>query len=723
MKNFFKVTLVVFLLFICAPSVVLGVIFLTPPKIEFDEKKLIKASNFTNFYDGQNRLVSSSTAPVFNDEKTFSDTVKKAFISIEDKNFYFHKGLDYKRILKAAFVNLTSLSFKEGASTISQQLIKNTHLTNEKTLSRKITEIKLTKILEKKLPKEEIITAYLNTIYFGENYFGIYDAAKGYFGKTPNELSLSEVATLAGIISAPSKLNPRKNLQAALKKRNLTLNAMQKEGYITEEQKDSAKTEPLILVTPEKDFSSPYFKSVLDEAENLGVSPYLLKDCKIYTYYDEELQKNLTDYQITSDYQAIVLDNKTLGVTAYYSTCGEIEREIASLIKPILIYAPAIEEDYITEYTKVLDEPIDFNGYAPKNYANKYYGEVTIKEAVSKSLNSVAVKTLDAIGVKTLNKYAKKLNIEVENDGLSLALGNLGKGVKLKDLAAAYTMLANYGQYKKPRFIRKIETSKNEIIYEEDNFAKKVFSPSTASLITDALKDCARTGTAKKLSYLPFSVAAKTGTGGDSSGNNVDCYSAAYTTNNTVCVWLGNADFTPLNNETGGNTPTYLAAKFLEFIHKDDAPCDFSTKGLKKAYIDKISYDENGEMLLADDNAPSKYLLEIYLKENTNLPKSRRFSDFKGYEITVETGNNEVKFKIDLPEYASAEIYEVSNGKTSLIYSGNKDFSYSPAKNGIYEYYAVYLINGKTVIKSDRLKLKSVKYEQNYEIPKDWWRD
>lgn len=723
MKKFFKVTLVVFLLFICAISVVLGVIFLTPPKIEFNEKRLIKSSDFTSFYDGRNERISLSAEPVIYDVKTFSDTVKKAFVAIEDKNFYFHKGLDYKRILKAAFVNLTSLSFKEGASTISQQLIKNTHLTNEKTLSRKITEIKLTKILEKKLSKEEIITAYLNTIYFGENYFGIYNAAKGYFGKNPNELSLGEVATLAGIISAPSKLNPRKNPEAAIRKRNLTLNAMQKEGYITEEQKNTAKSERLILVTPEKDFYSPYFKAVLEEAENLGVSPYLLKDCKIYTYYDRELQKTLADYQISSDYQAIVLDNKTSGVTAYYSTCGEIEREIASLIKPILIYAPAIEEDYITEYTKVVDEPIDFCGYAPKNYADKYYGEVTIKEAVSKSLNSVAVKTLDSIGIKTLNKYAKKLNIEVKNEGLSVALGNLGKGVKLKDLAAAYTTLANYGQYKKPRFIRKIETSKNQTIYEEDNSSEKVFSPSTASLITDALKDCANFGTAKKLSHLPFSVAAKTGTGGDANGKNVDCYSAAYTTDKTVCVWLGNADFSPLNNETGGNTPTYLAAKFLEFIHKDDYPCDFLPKGLKKAYIDKISYDENGEMLLADDNAPSKNLLEIYLKENQTLPKSRRFSDFKGYVVTVETENNEVKFKLNLPEYASAEIYEVSNGKSRLIYNGNNDFSYTPAKSGVYEYYAVYLINGKTAVKSDRVPLKSVKYEQNYEIPKDWWRE
>lgn len=723
MKKFFKVTLVVFLLFICSASVVFGVIFLTPPKIEFDEKRLIKSGDFTSFYDGRNKQVSLSATPVLNDEKTFSDTVKNAFISIEDKNFYFHKGLDYKRILKAAFVNLTSLSFKEGASTISQQLIKNTHLTNKKTFSRKITEIKLTKILEKKLSKEEIITAYLNTIYFGEDYFGIYNAAKGYFGKTPNALSLGEVATLAGIISAPSKLNPRKNLQAAIKKRNLTLNAMQKEGYITEQQKNEAKAEPLILVTPEKDYSSSYFKAVLDEAENLGISPYLLKDCKIYTYYDQELQKTLTDHQILSDYQAIVLDNKTSGVTAYYSTCGEIEREIASLVKPILIYAPAIEEDYITEYSKVLDEPIDFNGYAPKNYADKYYGEVTIKEAVSKSLNSVAVKTLDSIGIKTVDKYAKKLNIEIKNDGLSVALGNLGKGVKLKDLAASYTMLANYGQYKKPRFIRKIETSKNRTIYEEENFAKKVFSLSTASLITDALKDCANFGTAKKLSYLPFSVAAKTGTGGDANGNNVDCYSAAYTTSKTVCVWLGNADFTPLNNETGGNTPTYLAAKFLEFIHKDEYPFDFSAKGLKKAYIDKISYDENGEMLLADDNAPSKNLFEIYLKENVTLPKSRRFSDFKGLKITVETENNEVKFKLDLPEYASAEIYEVSNRKSRLLYSGNYDFIYTPLKSGVYEYYAYYLINGKNVVKSDKVKLKSVKYEEYYGIPKDWWRE
>lgn len=728
MKKFLRIFLAITISFIGLFCLTVAIVFLTPPEIEFDAKKLIITGDFANFYDERNNLISISDGKNFVDDNTaISDQIKKAFISIEDKNFYSHKGIDYKRIIKASLVNLKNLSFKQGASTISQQLIKNTHLSNEKTIQRKITEIKLTKILEKNFSKDEIITAYLNTIYFGENRFGIYNASKKYFNKTPSALTLSETALLAGIISAPSRLNPCVNLEGALKKRNQVLNAMYKQNFITFEELQSALNEKIIISKEQLDYSTPYLKATIKEAEELSLSPYLLKDCKIYTYYDDNLQHKLSEYDFSSDYQAIILNNENVGISAYFSTCGEIEREIASLSKPLFVYAPAIEENYVNEYTKIVDEKTNFNGYSPKNYGNKYYGEVTVKEALSKSLNIPAVKILDSIGIKTAKKYAKKFNLEIKNDGLSVALGNFGNGVKIKDLASYYSTFANYGEYKKAGFIKKIVNPKGKVIYKNPNVFTTVYSTSTASTITDILKECAKSGTAKKLSYLSFDVAVKTGTNGDENGN-IDCYSTAYTVNHTVAVWLGNKDNSYLA-ETGGNTPTKLVGEFLVHLYSKNLPPKFEMRGLKKVFIDKISYDNDGEILLSDDNSPEKYKKEVYLKDDA-YPKSSRFTA-TNYEVIVDFSENILTFNLDLPDYLTAEIYEEFQGKQQLIYTGKETFNRELLKEGVYDYYVIFTLHGVKDIKTPAFKLKTIKYSKNFlnnyddsdKIPKDWWKD
>lgn len=731
MRKFLRVFLVVGLSVFMVTSVVIAVVFLTPSKIELDPKKLIISSDFINFYDDRNSLMSVSDGKTYKDsDAEYKDIIKKAFIAVEDKNFYNHKGLDYKRMVKALFVNLKSFSFKQGASTISQQLIKNTHLSSEKTISRKITEIKLVKKLEKNYTKDQIITMYLNTIYFGENCFGLYNASHHYFNLSPNDLSIAEIATLAGIISAPSRLNPNADYEACLKKRNNVIIKMREQNYINEEEKNIALNEELQVAIPSSDHATPYLKASIDEIETLGLSPYSLKNSKVLTYYNEDIQKEISSYKGDSDYQAIILDNQTAGITAYYSTVGEISREIASCGKPLYVYAPAIEENYITEYTKILDEPVDFGGYKPKNYGDKYYGNVTVKEALSKSLNVPAVKILDSIGIKRAKNYAKKLNIDIENEGLSAALGNIGKGVKLKDLAAGYTTLANSGLYKKPHFIKQITDFKGNVIYKSENLTEKVFSPSTASSVTDALVDCAKSGTAKKLSYLKFSVAAKTGTYGTENGN-YDCYSVGYTTDNTVAVWLGNKDNTPLpQKETGSNTPTYLLGKYFEILYKDKYPKDFSFNDLAEVYVDKISYENDGEIILADDNAPEKYKLKLRFKRDF-LPenKSKRFSDFTGYEIQTTLNGNTVKFDFSLPDYLSVDIYKISDGQKELIYSGFSAFEDELTKEGLFEYYAVFHIDGIKRIDCEPIKLKSVKLTKENvggkpaDIPDEWWLD
>ncbi len=734
MKKFLRFFLVALSTFILIFSIAVLIIFLTPPKIEFNSKLLITSGNFISFYDKRNSLVLSVSENNRQSGKSeFQATLKNAFISVEDKNFYMHKGLDYKRMIKAALVNVKNMSFKQGGSTISQQLIKNTHLSNEKTLSRKITEIKLTRILEKKFSKDEIITAYLNTIYFGENTFGIIDAAKHYFGKEVEELSLSETAVLAGIISAPSLYNPNADLAAATKRRNLVINKMYEQGYITSKERIDALNEKIETIKPENDYIASYINSCFNEIyEKTNLSPYSLNQCKVWTYYNDALQKTISSYESTSGYQAIILDNSTCGVCAYYTNVGEIEREIASCGKPLYVYAPAIEENIITEYTKINDSPIDFNGYSPKNYGNKYNGYVSAKEALSKSLNVPAVKILDALGIKKAKDYAKKLNIDITNDGLSIALGNTAKGITLKNLASAYTTFANFGYYKTPRFIRQISDRTGKIIYKEEENGKQVYSPSTASVITDMLLETVKSGTAKKLSYLPFEVACKTGTNGDEKGN-FDCYSVGYSVNNTVACWIGNKDYSRLSlSETGAGTPTFLLGNFFEEINKGNPQANFVYKDLHEVTIDKLSYENSGELLIADENTPDRYALKIYLKNDyPKLSRSTRFTTSEVCDVQADFGANEVNFTLNLPNYVSYKLYRVKDKNSILIYEGQDGFVDKLTTKGIYDYYAIFVIEGKNLVETKPIKVVSVNFratsapnnDDDVTPPDTWWLD
>lgn len=731
MKKLLKIASVCVITVIFLSALSLAIVFLTPSKIMLDPDKLEETTKRVDFYDENDDLISVTDGKNYKSANSeYSALIKNAFIATEDKNFYKHNGLDFKRMIKAFLVNLKNLSYKQGASTITQQLVKNTHLTSQKTLARKIEEIKLAVALEKSYPKDKIITMYLNTIYFGENTFGLYNAGMHYFNLPPEKLSLAQIATLAGIISAPSKLNPNKNKLLCLKKRNKVIETMHRLGYIDENQKNTAINEELIVYKGQKEPYESYVKACMDEIETeYGASPYSLKDCKILTYYNSALQKELSDYENSSDYQAIVLDNKNAGVKAYFSTAGELSRDIASLGKPLYVYAPAIEENYLTKYTKITDEPCDFDGYKPKNYGDKYYGDVSVADAIKKSLNVPAVKILDCIGIDKAKYYAEKLGLSVRNNGLSLALGNLGNGEKLKNVAAAYSTFANLGEYQKPHFVRKIIF--NGKVFQSDNSKKtKIFSPSTASVINDILQETVKSGTAKKLSYLDFNVCAKTGTNGINE-NNYDCYSVAYTTENTVAVWLGNKDNAPVKNETGSKTPTTLVGKYLEFLYKNHQPDNFKSYGLKKVFIDKISYEKDGKILLADENTPEKYLLEFTLSDKSAPnTKSERFTSFKDLSVSVKLNKNVVSFECAIPEYASVEIIRSGEGKDTLIYSGRDNFEDTLIRDGLYDYFVVYTIKGKSEIKSGKIKLKSVFFDNKKAVgensddrPEDWWEN
>jgi len=270
-----------------------------------------------------------------------------AFINTEDKRFYKHNGFDLVGICRATLKNAKSRSFQEGASTISQQLIKNTHLTLDKTINRKLKEFKLTKQLENQYSKREILETYLNTIYFGHSCYGIENAASFYFNKSARELDVAESALLAGLVKAPNHYSPFKNPEKAYARRKVVLQLMKEQGSIDECTYKNAIDAPL-PITFSKNSNKSYLHFALQEMdeilENRDVLPH--GKIEIYTHYSPSIQDSLNERSTAfdSDKTFIIVNNETHGIEGYYSTVSNIKRSPGSLIKPLLVYAPAFEE-------------------------------------------------------------------------------------------------------------------------------------------------------------------------------------------------------------------------------------------------------------------------------------------------------------------------------------------------------------------------------------------
>ena len=301
------------------------------------------------------------------------DYLPNAFVAVEDKRFYSHRGFDYRRIVKAAMKNITSFSFREGASTLSQQLIKNTHLSGEKTIKRKLKEMKLTRILEKNYSKNEILSLYLNSIYFGHSAFGVEEAAAYYFGKSAEVLDAAESAMLAALVKSPNNYSPFRAPEKCLKRRNFVLSLMRDQGFLDDSSYQAAIKKSLPEAPSEtNECGKSYLSRVFEEVSEIYPYEKALGNLKIYTYFDRNLQTRLENVKANSDFSSIVLDNRTHGVKACYSTIGSnIKRLPASLMKPLAVYAPALEENVVTPATPVLDEKTDFGGYSPNNYGGQ----------------------------------------------------------------------------------------------------------------------------------------------------------------------------------------------------------------------------------------------------------------------------------------------------------------------------------------------------------------
>ncbi len=685
MKKFIKITLIIILLlFITAligVAFYISSIYINAKAMKLDEDALSSPYVNVEVYDNENKPIKEDNEinKSYASLNSLSENTKNAFISIEDKNFYNHNGINYKRIIKAMLNNLKAGKLKEGGSTITQQLVKNTQLTSEKTFERKIKEVALAGKIEGKYTKEQILEQYLNIIYFGNNCYGIESASNYYFSKSAKELSVEEAAMLAGIIKSPAKYSPIKNYDNSLARRNLVLSEMNKDGLLSVEEYNRAKNTEIVLnINREhKNRLNSYCQAAIDEAENilgLPAKQIALKGYKIYTYQNQEKQKALAEaiknQQIESDYAGIVIDNKKHSVVAYIGNSNykilDAKRQPGSCIKPVLVYSPALNEDIIYPCSQILDEKTTISDYSPKNVGGIYHGYVSVREALSKSINIPAVKVLSYVGIDKAKSYAEEMGIEFDekDDSYTLALGGMTYGVNIKELAGAYTTFANDGKFSIPKFISFITDKNDKLVYINKTKEKEVLREDSAYLLTDMLKTCAETGTAKKLASLKKDIASKTGTvGKPNSKENLDAWNIAYTKEQTCGVWLGNLDNTPISY-AGGNQPTEIVKSYFKSIN--DNSHFIIPNNVVERQIDSTELNENHRVVLANIYIPERYT-QKELFSTLNLPSdiSSKFTKVDKTIFNSRVENNNAIINFEAKDYMTY-VFITNNEKTTI---------------------------------------------------------
>lgn len=653
-------------------------------------------------------------------------TLKNAFIAIEDRRFYKHRGVDYKGIARAIKNNVFSGKIKEGASTITQQLVKNVYLSGEKTVERKLKEIKLAKEIEKIYTKDEILEKYLNKIYFGAGAYGVKRAAETYFGKRTSELTTAECATLAALVKAPSVFDPYKNAEKCKNRRNLVLKEMLSQNMISNGEYESAIGQKLVL--SEKSVENAY--NFADEAvgEALKILNKTTQDelvgYKIYTAISPKFQACIPEkLRTNTDYSILITENDSGEIVGYKSSSGLLKRIPASAAKPWLVYAPAIEERIINEATKILDEKTSFGGYSPSNAGNKYYGYVSAKDALAKSLNTPALKIANSLGIEKIKEYAAKMNIKFDNEDLSIALGNLSGGLSLDELSSAYSPFVNGGNYKKSGFIRKIVSPSGKIVYNKRAVKDtSVFSEGVSYIINDMLKESVISGTAKKLSRFDGLLRAKTGTNGNENGNS-DAYCIAYTPEYTVCVWLGNADGSIMNpSYYGGGKPAEIVAGIFNSLSKIVNFTDFiPSRDVINVGIDgEIYRTKHRQTLSKFTTKTTEYFWYIKGTEPKTTVENLITPVIKDYKITYNNENILIQVNAD-----DNVLFDLRNEENEIVATARANSSLIvklvPTKRIYHFTLTPYIIENDKKIYGKIIKLPSIKIDGNPVT--NWWLD
>ncbi len=587
MKYFFAI------IFIGIISIFIGLLYMYST-VRFDAYKIIdyKPRLTTQIFDRNGELI----ANIFDKENRIyakydeiPPRMIEALVAIEDTSFFEHGGVNFEAIFRALIKDIKARKFVEGASTLTQQLIKNTVLTRKKTLRRKLNEALLAYKIESKLTKEQILERYLNQVYFGHGYYGVKTAALGYFNKNLDALSLKEIAMLVGLPKAPSSYDPTKHMDLSLSRANRVLNRLYTLGWISKSKYEEALSEyPVVFDETLTKNRAPYIVDEVIKRANKEFSDLKTGGYKIYLGIDLKLQ-NLAKKSLMVGYNGIlsrnkdantsnlngamvVLDNKTGDVLAmvggvdykksHFNRATQSRRQPGSSFKPF-IYLQALNVGYngqtkIPDISRVFVDKKNDKDWKPRNYENNFEGLITLENALVHSRNLATINLLNALGMDNVYKALSKEGFRRLPYDLSMALGSFG--ISPYNFAGFYTTFSNYGMRVKPRLITKI-VNKFGGVQNFEVKTTKITSPSQAYLIIDILKQVVQRGTGRKANVKGIEVAGKTGT----TNNYVDAWFCGFTPDIEVITWYGNDDNTPMKRgETGGRSAGPSFANFVK---------------------------------------------------------------------------------------------------------------------------------------------------------------
>ncbi|HNV70013.1 MAG TPA: penicillin-binding protein 1A, partial [Candidatus Ozemobacteraceae bacterium] len=506
--------------------------------------------------------------------------MKHAIVAIEDERFYQHYGVDLVGISRAMVKNVQAGKVVQGASTLTQQLVKNAFLSSEKTLKRKVTEAMLAFQLERKYSKDEILNLYLNEIYFGHGAYGLDSAAKVYFGKEAKDLTLLECATLAGIPKSPVAYSPHKYPENNRMRRELVLSKMVELGFISPSEYETVrKQNPTLIPLVQERFQAPYFVTHVRDIllEKYGANLVYNGGLKIYTTIDLDYQKYAEDAMANAEIMKnrpiekdpnmngslVCIDHRNGHIKAMwggrdfehsqFNRVTQAYRQPGSSFKPF-VYGCAIENGLLPGDT-VVDEPISFTNpwsgkvWAPKNYDLKFHGTVTFIKAIANSFNVPAVKLIDRYSAARVIRFAHKCGLTSPmQPNLSLALGS-GNFTPL-EMCSAFGVFANQGIRVTPMAITRIEDRDGNVLEETVPQAQEVMKAAHAAMLTDMLRTAVERGTGKRAMVKGHVVAGKTGT----TNNYIDAWFTGFTPELVCTVQFGYDQPKPLGGKSAGGT-------------------------------------------------------------------------------------------------------------------------------------------------------------------------
>lgn len=610
-------------------------------ELKTEAEKLVRTSSVETFRGNQTSIVYAADGSVISTLKGAKESyyltqeeipanAVAAIVSIEDKKFYRHDGVDYRAMLRAVKAMVENGRATQGGSTITMQLARNVFISQEKTWQRKVEEIFIAWNLEKKYSKDEIMEFYLNNIYFGNGYYGIQSASRGYFNQDVQNLSLSQLAFLCAIPNNPTLYDPLTNMDNTLARRDRILSNMEQDGKISEMDYANAIVEEIVLERPAsmqkndyvetyayycatralmekegfvfryefasqqeeeayQDSYSEWYETCQKELYTAGYQIYTSLDLKLQEELQTSVDDTLQDFTEENEEgvyalqaSAVCIDNdngyvraivggRTQDFSGYtLNRAYQSFRQPGSAIKPLTVYTPSFERNYTPE-SIVVDEPIEDG---PKNANGIYIGETTLRTAVENSINTIAWKLYEELSPERGLSYLEEMNfsrLDAEDYRLASSLGGFTNGVSALEMASGYAALANDGKYRTPTCIVKILDAAGDEIYVSAQTEKEVYRQNAARMMTDVLAGVFTGGTAKGLGLKEMPCAGKTGTTNDQK----DGWFVGYTRYYTTSVWVGYDMPRKLDGLMGSTYPGKIWQTFMEQAHEDLEPLAF----------------------------------------------------------------------------------------------------------------------------------------------------